>query len=149
MTWTGAAPGPVLAPGAVVAVGGGALCAMAGETREEAGSLISQVVPDATNATRAATTARTPPRRLPRDRGSPPNTTWSGAGLSSTATAVLWPFEVARCTGVSGGLLEIPDGVSRAGPAASPRFDMPRAGTFASWSRNVAEVGRASGSLLK
>src|SRR3712207_2561061 len=99
MTSTGAATGPVPAPGAVAAVGGAAFCVM-GETREAAGSLISQVVADAITVTRAAATASTDPRRLPRDRGSSPNTTWSGAcGSATSVTAVLWPFEAAGCTG--------------------------------------------------
>src|SRR6187455_2194448 len=73
----------------------------------------------------------------------------AGAGslISQSAPSPITLTTAAARTGMTARRARRP----RASPApiSAPRFEMLVAGTFASWSRNPAAVGRSSGSLLR
>src|SRR5215211_6173436 len=172
MVSTSAEPDPVLSPaaGAVEDVGGlgseagdgpvldddwlGAeLCVIGVGTADGVGSLISQAVAGAIRATKAAARTGMPLRRVPKRRGVATDATWSGAGFESAVTAVRatpWLFEIAEYPEASERRCEEgTEDASSAAPTSAPPFKMRGAGTLASWSRKVAAVGRAAGSLRR
>src|SRR5687768_17728439 len=131
---------------------GVALVAIVAGRADGAGSLLSQTAVGAITVTKAAAIAGMTTRRSRRDRSASADATWSGARCESAVTAVtamLWLFEIADCSGVK----EPPRGntaeVSSLAPTSTSRFEMLVTGTFASWSRNLAAVGRSTGSLLR
>ena len=126
------------------------LCVIAVGTADGVGSLVSQAVAGAITVTKAAARTGMPLRRFPSRRGAATDATWPGARFESGVTslrAILWLFEIAECPETTEGLCEDSEDVSSAAPTSVPPFEM--RGTFASWSRNVAAVGRAAGSLLR
>src|SRR5918993_3303016 len=170
MVCTSAEPELVLSPasGAVEEVGGigseagdgpapddrlgVALCVIAAGTADGVGSLISLAAAGAITATKAAARTAMPPRRFPSHRGAATDATWAGGRWESAVTAVLAKlslFEIAKCPATTGRLCEDREPVSPVVPTSAAPVKMRGAGTFASWSRNVAAVGRAAGSLLR
>src|SRR5215207_7346910 len=166
-----AEPDPVLPPasGAVEELGGlgseagdgpaldddwlaAELCVIAVGTADGVGSLVSQAIAGAIRATRAAARTGMPLRRVPSHRGAATDATWPGAWFESAVTAVgaiLWLFEIDECPASTERLSKDTADVSSAAPTSAPPVKIRCAGTFASWSRNVAAVGRAAGSLLR
>src|SRR4029453_9831397 len=130
---------------------GVALGVIAAGRADGAGSLISQAVAGAITVTKAAARAGMARRRFPRHRGgASADATWPGVRCESVnaVTAILWLFQIAECPATK----EPPRGNTEDGspaPTIAPGFEMLVAGTFTSWSRNPAALGRSAGSLLR
>jgi hypothetical protein len=137
------------APGVVIEVGGLAfLTGGADGTR----SLIGQAVASAITVTKATARAGMTTRHFPRHRGASadaPGQELAANPLLPAVTTILWLFKTAECPGTKESPRGSTDDPSSPAPTSTPGFEMLVAGTFASWSRNLAAVGRSTGSLLR